>query len=65
MEANGKTVAIATAGKRFAVIVDEAHSSQSGETAMELRKILNKDGIESAIAEQLLDMDDDALSERG
>jgi type I restriction enzyme R subunit len=63
MEANGKTVAISTAGKRFAVIVDEAHSSQSGETAMELRKILNKDGIESAIAEQLLDMDDEALSE--
>lgn len=63
MEANGKGVAISTAGKRFAVIVDEAHSSQSGETAMELRKILNKDGIESAIAEQLLDMDDDALSE--
>jgi len=63
MEANGKGVAISTVGKRFAVIVDEAHSSQSGETAMELRKILNKDGIESAIAEQLLDMDDDALSE--
>lgn len=63
MEANGKGIAISTAGKRFAVIVDEAHSSQSGETAMELRKILNKDGIESAIAEQLLDMDDDALSE--
>lgn len=63
LEANGKAVAISTAGKRFAVIVDEAHSSQSGETAMELRKILNKDGIESAIAEQLLDMDDDALSE--
>ena len=54
---------IATAGKRFAVIVDEAHSSQSGETAMELRKILNKDGIESAIAEQLLDMDDETLSD--
>jgi type I restriction enzyme R subunit len=63
MEANGKGIAISTAGKRFAVIVDEAHSSQSGETAMELRKILNKDGIESAVAEQLLDMDDDALSE--
>jgi type I restriction enzyme R subunit len=63
MEANGKTVAISTAGKRFAVIVDEAHSSQSGETAMELRKILNKDGIESAIAEQLLDFDDEVLSE--
>jgi Type I site-specific restriction-modification system, R (restriction) subunit and related helicases len=63
LEANGKSVAISTAGKRFAVIVDEAHSSQSGETAMELRKILNKDGIEAAIAEQLLDMDDKALSE--
>jgi len=63
MEANGKTIAISTAGKRFAVIVDEAHSSQSGETAMELRKILNKDGIESAIAEQLLEMDDESLSE--
>ncbi len=63
LEANGKGVAIATAGKRFAVIVDEAHSSQSGETAMELRKILNRDGIESVIAEQLLDMDDEVLSE--
>ncbi|BBB59684.1 type I restriction endonuclease subunit R [Undibacterium sp. KW1] len=63
LEANGKGVAISTAGKRFAVIVDEAHSSQSGETAMELRKILNKDGIEAAIASQLLDMDDDTLSE--
>lgn len=63
LEASGKGVAIATAGKRFAVIVDEAHSSQSGETAMELRKILNKDGIEAAIAEQLLDFDDAALSE--
>jgi type I restriction enzyme R subunit len=63
MEAHGKSVAISTAGKRFAVIVDEAHSSQSGETAMELRKILNKDGIESAVAEQLLDMEDEELSE--
>ena len=63
MEANGKGIQISTAGKRFAVIVDEAHSSQSGETAMELRKILNKEGIEAAIAEQLLDMDDEELSE--
>ncbi|MEQ1602327.1 MAG: type I restriction endonuclease subunit R [Methylophilaceae bacterium] len=63
LEASGRGIDISTAGKRFAVIVDEAHSSQSGETAMELRKILNKDGIESAIAEQLLDMDDEALSE--
>lgn len=63
LEAKGQGLEIATAGKRFAVIVDEAHSSQSGETAMELKRILNKDGIESAIAEQLLDMDDDTLSE--
>lgn len=63
LEQKGKEVAIATEGKRFAVIVDEAHSSQSGETAMELRKILNKDGIEATIAEQLLDMEDESLSD--
>ncbi|MEX2367471.1 MAG: type I restriction endonuclease [Pseudohongiellaceae bacterium] len=62
LEKKGETVAIATAGRRFAVIIDEAHSSQSGETAMELKSILNKDGIESAIAAQLLDDDDDSLS---
>lgn len=63
LEKKGHSIAIDTAGKRFAVIVDEAHSSQGGETAMELRKILNKEGIEAAIAEQLLDMEEDALSE--
>ncbi len=63
METHGETVKISTAGKRFAVIVDEAHSSQSGETAMELRKILNKEGIESAVAAQLLDSEEDDLSE--
>jgi type I restriction enzyme, R subunit len=51
----GKTININTKDKRFAIIVDEAHSSQSGETAAELRKILNKDGIESVIAAQLLE----------
>ena len=51
----GKTIDISTKNKRFAIIVDEAHSSQSGETATELRKILNKAGIESAIAAQLLE----------
>lgn len=64
LEKKGMALAIETAGRRFAVVVDEAHSSQSGETAMELRKILNKDGIASAIAEQLLtDMEEDTLSE--
>lgn len=55
---------IATAGKRFAVIVDEAHSSQSGEGAMELKGVLNADGIREAsaayTAEQGLDDEDDA-----
>ena len=53
---------IDTVGKRFAVIVDEAHSSQSGETATALKGMLNKEGIEAAIAAQLSDVEDDALS---
>lgn len=32
-----------TAGKKFAVIVDEAHSSQSGESAADLRQVLTLD----------------------
>ena len=55
---------IATAGKRFAVIVDEAHSSQSGEGAMELKAVLNAEGIREAsavyAAEQQLDDGEDA-----
>ena len=63
-EERADSLAISTRGKRFAVIVDEAHGSQSGDTARELRKILNKDGIEAAVAAQLLDEeeDDDALA---
>jgi type I restriction enzyme R subunit len=56
----GETAAIDTAGKRFAVIVDEAHSSSAGETAQALRGILNKEGIESAVAAQVLDDEDDS-----
>ena len=63
LEKKGAGVKIDTAGKRFAVIVDEAHSSQSGETATALRGMLNKEGIESAIAAQLLDGEDDDLSD--
>ncbi len=33
----------ATKGKRFAVIIDEAHSSQSGESAADLRQVLSLD----------------------
>ncbi len=54
LEKKGEGVQIDTAGKRYAVIVDEAHSSQSGETAKVLRGMLNKDGIEAAIAAQIL-----------
>ena len=63
LEKKGSGVKIDTAGKRFAVIVDEAHSSQSGETATALRGMLNKEGIEAAIASQLSDDEDDGLSE--
>ncbi len=63
LEKRGSGVKIDTAGKRFAVIVDEAHSSQSGETATSLRGMLNKAGIEAAIAAQLSDEEDDDLSD--
>ncbi len=63
LEKKGSGVKIETAGKRFAVIVDEAHSSQSGETATALKGMLNKDGIEAAIAAQLSDEEDEDLSD--
>ena len=63
LEKRGAGVQIDTVGKRFAVIVDEAHSSQSGETATTLRGMLNRAGIEAAIAAQLSDEEDDDLSE--
>lgn len=58
----GEELNIDTVGKQFAIIVDEAHSSQSGETAASLRGMLNKDGIEAAIAAQLID-EENELSE--
>ena len=55
---------ISTQGKRFAVIVDEAHSSQSGESAMQLKGVLNAHGVQEAatqyVAEQGVDADDEA-----
>ena len=63
LEAKGEGVSIDTRNKRFAVIVDEAHSSQSGETVSALKGILNKDGITDAIANQLGDDEDGDLSE--
>ena len=63
LEAKGEGVAIDTRNRRFAVIVDEAHSSQSGDTVAALKGILNKDGIADAIAAQAGDEEDDNLSE--
>ena len=63
LEKKGSGVKIDTAAKRFAVIVDEAHSSQSGETATALKGMLNKEGIEAAIAAQLSEEEDDDLSD--
>ena len=63
LEKKGSGVKIHTSGKRFAVIVDEAHASQSGETATALKGMLNKEGIEAAIAAQLSEEEDDDLSD--
>jgi len=53
-------------GKRYAVIVDEAHSSQSGEQAAELKGILNDAGLrakakEIAADEGIEDSADEAM----
>ncbi|MBU6395754.1 MAG: DEAD/DEAH box helicase family protein [Sphingomonadales bacterium] len=63
LETKGEGVAIDTRGRRFAVIVDEAHSSQSGETVSALKGILNKDGIADAIAGQMSEEEDSNLSD--
>ena len=63
LEKKGSGAKIDTAGKRFAVIVDEAHSSQSGETATALKGMLNKEGIEAAIATQFSEEEDYDLSD--
>lgn len=63
LEAKGEGVKIETRDRRFAVIVDEAHSSQSGETVGALKGILNKDGIADAIASQISDEEDDDLTD--
>ncbi len=60
----GQEIDLDTKDKRFAVIVDEAHSSQSGEAAAELKRILNKEGIARVVLEQMQgDEEDTGLSE--
>ncbi|MBE9544442.1 MAG: type I restriction endonuclease subunit R [Proteobacteria bacterium] len=60
-EETNEGIAIPTKDKQFAVIVDEAHSSQSGEGAMELKGVLNADQIKEAAAVYAADhgMDED------
>ncbi len=53
------SAAISTKGKRFAVIVDEAHSSQTGETAMELKGVLNRHGIAEKAAQYMAESDEE------
>ncbi len=44
--------ALTLPGKRYAVIIDEAHSSQSGETATELKAVLGGDHIRQKAKEE-------------
>ncbi|MFL0797834.1 MAG: putative DNA binding domain-containing protein [Cellvibrionaceae bacterium] len=59
LEEEGDGVSLSTKGKRFAVIVDEAHSSQTGETAADLREVLNKEGVAEASAKYIVENDDE------
>ncbi|MEZ5583133.1 MAG: DEAD/DEAH box helicase family protein [Candidatus Competibacteraceae bacterium] len=49
-EDNLPGITIPTRDKQFAVIVDEAHSSQSGESAMELKGVLNAERLQEEAA---------------
>ena len=47
------------------MIVDEAHSSQSGETAKELKYVLNKEGIQEEAAKYAVEHLDEDLGVTG
>lgn len=58
----------AIAARRYAVIVDEAHSSQTGETARELKSILGANAVNPNGADEDLDLEDrlnQIMSSRG
>ena len=53
-----------TAGKRFAIIVDEAHSSQTGSSAMKMKVALKEYAeLEGKAEEELLDNEDRLVQE--
>lgn len=58
-QGNPNTLSISTQGKRYAVIIDEAHSSQSGETAMDMKYVLNQHGIKEAAAQYRMENPDE------
>lgn len=51
-------------GKRFAVIIDEAHSSQSGESTKSLKAVLSASSLAEAAAEEEGADDKDSLEDR-
>jgi len=53
-------------GRKFAVIIDEAHSSQSGESAADLRQVLTLDEAEAETlrSEKAFKTSEDFLNER-
>ena len=51
-------------GKRFAVIVDEAHSSQTGESTKPMNKVLSAGSLEEAEAEDAIEEDLEDVVER-
>lgn len=63
-EQPASAVAIDTRNKRFAVIVDEAHSSQTGETVTDMKGVLNKAGVQekaAAYIQENADEDEDEV----
>ncbi|MBE0435847.1 MAG: type I restriction endonuclease subunit R [Methylomicrobium sp.] len=56
-------VELSTQGKRFAVIVDEAHSSQSGETVIDMKGILNEAGVQEKVEKYFQEHGDEEESE--
>jgi type I restriction enzyme R subunit len=55
----------ATSGKRFAVIADEAHSSQTGDAALKLRKVLSAAELAELADGGEVTMDDVLAAEMG
>lgn len=51
--------------RRYAIIVDEAHSSQSGEMAKGMKELLGASSIAATLDEEMEDADDDAAPEQG